>query len=247
MDNANGTGRCRVIEHVHYHHHRRRRVVASTTPHEGEMPVDMETGFQPAPPGSFRPSDGYGAGIRRLAFSRYGLVAALLLGCLFAYCHYQKPVSTDTPISKAEDRTPDLQDRLGQWKARREKLAALLSGLERDRTRLLKGLKNLGVSSAEGIPANPRAKVLAEELREVLRQQETYQRQVDQYDLAILKAESCLRSVERRRAVREGGVSDKELDELVRSVLVLDGKLSAKTAVPLELDDDLNKQFEKPR
>jgi hypothetical protein len=234
MNNANGTGRHRVIEHVHYHYHRRRPVAANTG-----------TTLQPAPPGSFRPSDGYGAGVRRLAFSRYGLVAVILLGCLFAYRHYQKPVSSNAPISKVEDRTPDLQERLAQWKGSRERLAALLSGLERDRTRLLEGLKNLGVSSAEGIPANPRAKVLAEELRAVLRQKETYQRQVNQYDLAILKAESCLRTVERQRAAREAGVSDKELDDLVRSVLALDEKLAAKGQVPLELDDTVNKQFEK--
>ncbi len=245
MDNANGTGRRRVIEHVHYHHHRRPPVAASVKPHENETPV--ATSFQPAPPGSFRPSDGYCAGVRRLAFSRYGLVAVILLGCLFAYRHYQKPVSTEAQTSKVEDRTPDLQDRLGQWKVCREKLAALLSGLERDRTRLLDGLRSLGVSSAEDIPANPRAKVLAEELREVLRQKETYQRQVDQYDLAILKAESCLRSVERQRAAQQAGVGDRELDDLVRSVLVLDEKLAAKGQVPLELDDALGKQFKKNR
>src|SRR5579885_709268 len=219
---------------------------------DGQFPVDMETGFQPAPLGSFRPADGYLAGCRRLAASRYGvgLAAIIVLGCLFAYRHHheREPASSDIPTGKADDHAyhaTDLQERVGQWKARREKLVAVLSGLERDRVRLVERLKNFGVVSPDDIPANPRAKVLAKELREVLRQKGTYQRQLNQYELAILKAESCLRAVERQRAASEAGVGDKELDDLVRSVLVLDEKLAARGHVPLELDDDLSKQFEK--
>jgi hypothetical protein len=210
----------------------------------------VKTGFKPAQYGSSRPSDGYAAGVRRLATSRYGLGLLIIVGCLFAYRHYhdKRSVPSATPTTGAEDHTvhaANLQQRVEHWRARREALATLLQGFEDDRTRLLEVLKQLGVSSADDIPANPRAKVLAEELREVLRQKETCQKQVSQYDLAILKAESCLRSVERQRVALEVGVSDKELNDLVRSVIVLEEKLSAKGPVPLELDDALSKQFEK--
>ena len=52
-----------------------------------------------------------------------------------------------------------------------------------------------------------------------------YDKKYQDYDLAILKSESRVRSIARQLAAREAGVSDTELEELTRSMVTLDESL----------------------
>jgi hypothetical protein len=218
-----------------------------------EMLVDMETGFQPATHGSLRPSDGCAAGVRRLAFSRFGLVLIFGFGCWLAYRHYSRPVANSISSGHAETHlvaaipAPELPTRMEKWKERRAQLGTLLASLERDRIQILERLKSLGVTSVEQIAANSRAKVYAEELRDVLKQKESLQKQLDQYELAILKAEFRQRSTERRLSTQ--AINDKDLDELAHDAIILDarGASERRTHVPLELDGALIKELENVR
>ena len=79
----------------------------------------------------------------------------------------------------------------------------------------------------------------------MLRQLALYQKKQDDYDLAVFKSESQLRTIERRMLAKEAGVSDTELADLTRNMLSLEESLSTedKTAVPLALDDMLAKEL----
>jgi hypothetical protein len=87
--------------------------------------------------------------------------------------------------------------------------------------------------------------LLLAELRDVLRQQSLVRGKHDQYDLAILKAEAQLRSIERRVAAEGVGINDAELSQLARLVIDLDESVAAEAEVdvPVELDKVLAEQL----
>ena len=73
-------------------------------------------------------------------------------------------------------------------------------------------------------------------MNDILRDTAVYEKKYKDYDLAILKSESQLRSIARRLAAQDAGMSDAELQELTRSMIILDESLSA--------DKDLNLGFD---
>ena len=138
-----------------------------------------------------------------------------------------------------------MKERVQRWKASKQKLSGLITSLQKDREELLGRLDEIGVKSVGDAATNPRAKVLLEEFRDVLRQLALYQKKQDDYDLAVFKSESQLRTIERRMLAKEAGVSDAELADLTKNMLSLEESLSSedKTAVPLALDDMLAKEL----
>jgi hypothetical protein len=154
------------------------------------------------------------------------------------------PALTDS-VETPHIEIAELGKRIAGWKKSKSKLSALLTKLEEDRLILLRQLDQKGVKSLGEAISNPRAKVHLDELREVLKQQIVFQKKYDEFDLAILKSESRLRTIERRLAASDAGVNDAELKELTRSMIELDESLTTEneTEVPIELDTLLEQQL----
>jgi len=155
-----------------------------------------------------------------------------------------KPARFDS-LSSSQSTFADMKQRVQRWKASKEKLSVLITSLQKDREELLGQLDKIGIKSVGAAATNPRGKVLLEEFRDVLRQLALYQKKLDDYDLAVFKSESQLRTIERRIVAKEAGVSEVELAEMTRNMLSLEESLSSedKTAVPLSLDDVLVKEL----
>ena len=148
-------------------------------------------------------------------------------------------------LSSSHVTVEDMKEHVQRWKTSKEKLSVLISGLQKDREELLGRLDEIGVKSVGDAATNPRAKLLLEEFRDMLRQLALYQKKLNDYDLAVFKSESQLRTIERRMSAKEAGVSDAELADLTKNMLSLEESLSSedKTAVPLALDDMLAKEL----
>lgn len=164
-----------------------------------------------------------------------------LTGC---YLHAPDPVHVASK-STQQVRIVELGEHVERWKESRSQLRALATKLEQERLDLLRQLDRRGVNSPGASAADPRAKVLLAELRDVLRQQSLVRGKHDQYDLAILKAEAQLRSIERRVAAEGVGINDAELSQLARLVIDLDESVAAEAEVdvPVELDKVLAEQL----
>ena len=68
-----------------------------------------------------------------------------------------------------------------------------------------------------------------------------------EYDLAVLKSESRLRSIVRRLSVEAAGVTDAEIEDLTRTMVALDVSLAAEKDAANEVlpaDLDANVQAE---
>ena len=145
---------------------------------------------------------------------RFAMVVVLLLsiGCS----------KYDAKLSPALVQLNELKDRLDHWQRNRAKLQTLISELKRDKANALEQLDRLGVVTDEDIANNPRAKIHANELKDILRQLPVYEKRCKEYDLAILQHESKLRAIERRLSAEAAGLSDAELDELARAMSAAD-------------------------
>jgi hypothetical protein len=221
-----------------------------------ERPVNIETGFQPAPFGNLRAADGYAAAIRRLVFAfprRIMICFATLVGLIIIWGVRQQPNSlkaveeNTSRIPESATKPKDLLGELGiqieRWKEQRAKAFTFAERLTQDRDGLRQQLQTLGVTTVGEGSRTPRGKVLLEELKDVLRQLVAVEKKHEEYDLAIFKSESRLRTVERRISSKNAGVSDTELEDLTRSMLALEDTLAKESAgeLPLELDDILNR------
>jgi hypothetical protein len=149
------------------------------------------------------------------------------------------------PATNPQFETAEHGERIAGWNDRKSKLGTLLEKLDEDRLNLLRQLEQKGVKSLGEASADSRAKVLIDELRDVLIQQAMLQKKHEDYDLAILKSESRLRTIERRLAASDAGVNEPELKELTRSMITLNESLTTEnqTEVPAELDTLLEQQL----
>ena len=166
-----------------------------------------------------------------------GVGSALLL-CMgvLALLPSGKEAQTTKVAAQTESPVADLESKIAKWQANRDKLKSLLEQLRKDKAIVLEKLDQSGVGS-EGDPGkNPKGEVLRNELNDILRDTAVYEKKYKDYDLAILKSESQLRSIARRLAAQDAGMSDAELQELTRSMIILDESLSA--------DKDLNLTFD---
>jgi Domain of Unknown Function (DUF1080) len=155
-------------------------------------------------------------------------------------------VSSENPIQFQVD---ELRSKVTKWQESQEKLKRLIESLETDRKTILGKLDQFtrNKSNAEN---SPEAKVLATELNEILGQSDACRSKLKDYELAILKSESKLRSIERQLAVSEAGVSEEELKELAATVMELDESLSDQdtvSAITATLDNRTTKMLDEFR
>ena len=153
----------------------------------------------------------------------------------------------------AKTQVADLQGKITKWQSNRDKLKQLLDQMQRDKTDMLEKLVELGIKSENDLVKSPRGQVLNGELKDIVKQIALYDKKFQDYDLAILKSESRVRSIARQLSAREAGVSDTELEELTRSMVTLDESLSSEreSAIPIDLKDTLKDELaryrEKPK
>jgi hypothetical protein len=147
--------------------------------------------------------------------------------------------------AQAEAQVAELQTKITKWQSNRDKLKQLVEQMRKDKASILGKLVQLGIKSESDLVNNPRGQVLHDELKDIVKQIALYDKKYQDYDLAILKSESRVRSVARQLAAREAGVSDTELEELTRSMVTLDESLSSEkeAAVPIDMKDTLKKEL----
>ena len=138
-----------------------------------------------------------------------------------------------------------MQGKITKWQSNRDKLKKLLEQMQTDKTGILEKLVELGVKSENDLANNPKGQILHDELKDIVKQMSLYDKKYQDYDLAIFKSESRVRTVARQLAAKEAGVSDAELEELTRSMVTLDESLSSEkeAAVPIDLKDTLKDEL----
>jgi hypothetical protein len=185
---------------------------------------------------------------------RFWLLLCLILlqGSCGSHRNDGPPPEKNVP-QKAEIQVADLQSKITKWQSNRDKLKKLLEQMQMDKTDILEKLVELGVKSESDLANNPKGQVLHGELKDIVKQIALYDKKLQDYDLAILKSESRVRSIARQLSAREAGVSDTELEELTRSMVTLDESLSSEKeyAFPIDLKDTLKGELahyrEKPK
>lgn len=183
--------------------------------------------------------------IQKAVFATLG-VFFLTSGCIALRWLISSPSkvgkSSQIDSSKVNDigaQLVELNQKIGDWKSKREKMESLLRNLEQDKYNLVSQLRQLGASPTDQKSSDPKGAVLLSELRDVLKQSIAFDKKHKDYDLAIFKSESRVRTFERRIAAKEVAGTDEELTALVRSMTELDESLDAesKDEIPIELDD----------
>ena len=94
----------------------------------------------------------------------------------------------------------------------------------------------------------PVTRVYAEEILELDGQTSLLTKKIQAYHIAIIKAESTFRRIERRKMMKDAGVSESELDDLAKTVYELDDSLkkmtNESTVTTLEVDDIFKEVFD---
>jgi hypothetical protein len=172
------------------------------------------------------------------------LCLVLLQGSCGSHRNDAPPPEKNAP-PKVESPVADLQNKIKKWQSNRDKLKKLLEQMQTDKTDILEKLVELGVKSESDLANNPKGQVLHGELKDIVKQIALYDKKLQDYELAILKSESRVRSIARQLSAREAGVSDTELAELTRSMVILDESLSSEkeSAIPIDLKDTLKDEL----
>jgi WD40 repeat protein len=177
-------------------------------------------------------------------FAGFILIAILAVCIALGWQAIQLPASNlAAPSTRQEEDVAEqleqLNTRIEEWKSKRSKLSGLVSNLDQDKKNLVRDLHLLGASPTDQKSSNPKASVLLAELRDVLKQSVVFDKKHKEYDLAIFKSESRVRTFERRIAAKEVAGSDEELTALIRSMAELDQELDSESEdeIPIELDD----------
>ncbi len=127
-----------------------------------------------------------------------------------------------TVAQKPEAQITELRAKITKWQANQDKLKTLLEQMRKDKIGILEKLVQLGVRSEDDLIGNPKGQVLYGELQDIVRQIALYDKKYQDYDLAIFKIESRLRTITRQLSAREAGVSQADLEDLTRSMVTLD-------------------------
>jgi chromosome segregation ATPase len=137
----------------------------------------------------------------------------------------------------------NLSGKIEQWKVKRDKLAKILSTLEVDKNKTAASLRKLGANAEDIKSSDPKAATLLVELQDILRQIVNFDKKRIEYDLAIFKSESRLRTLERRLAALDLVGTDEELSALFSSIAEIDQELDAESAneIPVEFDELITK------
>lgn len=150
----------------------------------------------------------------------------------------QMPVASDPT-----QQLTNLSGKIEQWKIKRDKLAKILSTLEVDKNKTAASLRKLGANAEDIKSSDPKAATLLVELQDILRQIVNFDKKRIEYDLAIFKSESRLRTLERRLAALDLVGTDEELSALFSSIAEIDQELDAESAneIPVEFDELITK------
>ncbi len=165
-------------------------------------------------------------------------LCCVLLGIFLVGCTNSTTPQDNTAV-KAERsadvsmqaQVTELRTKITKWQHSRDKLKQLLVKLEQDRAGLLGQLDATDASSQSAEQSDPKTAILGDELRDILRQSVIYVKKHQDYELAILRSESKLRSFERQVAAEDAGVSETELTDLKRTMLAFDESLSADNTI----------------
>lgn len=213
--------------------------------------VDIETGDH-SPTTIPRVVSGVNPAVSRkimsLAFA--GMIAVCLARSWFFLAGGRRPLEErnqqtvpleDGPRAQMEK----LHAKINDWKTAKDKLTDLIADMDQDRQKLMQELHKLGVSDPAKSSDDPRVNVLLRELKELSGQLSLLQKKHENYDLAVFKSESRLRTLERRLSLEDAGLADAELDDLTRTMLALDESLTVESAseIPIELDETLTKEL----
>ena len=154
-----------------------------------------------------------------------------------------------TPIPKAESQIAELQGKIKNWRASRDKLKVLLEQLKKDKATILQQLTELGISSQDDLGKNPKAQVLSQEAQDIVRQIAVDEKKFQEFDLAVLKCESQVRTISRQISAKEAGVSDLGFDELTRNMIALDESLAKEKdfTLPADFKDTLRDELTNSR
>ncbi|MCA9112185.1 MAG: hypothetical protein KDA52_19685 [Planctomycetaceae bacterium] len=152
----------------------------------------------------------------------------------------QAPSETNPKPSGTANEADNYRTKLDTWKQEGRSLRDAMAKLEEGRQQLVKSMSDVGSDS-------PRARVYAEEILEIDAQAKLLSRKIETYDTAIVKAESTLRRVERRKLLEDVGVTTDELNELAETVYELDESLRKmsgdQTTLELDVEDVLQEVY----
>lgn len=147
-------------------------------------------------------------------------------------------VAQDSVSEPKGDKADSFRSQLRTWIQERQQLSNASTKLTEGRLELAQTMRRIGKDS-------PNTRVYAEEILELDALIKMLETKFNTYEAAIAKAESTLRRIERRKMLKDIGVSDNELNELAETVYELDDSLKKMTGknVSLDLDvDDIMKE-----
>ena len=150
-----------------------------------------------------------------------------------------KSKNDGTDDASLTSKVVELQGKITKWRENETKLKTLNQSMERDRLKLLGQLDSLSSNNNPDEVEKKKTKLLQDELKDILRKSAAYKTKCSDYELAILKSSSTLRSIERQMAAQDAGVTDAELTQLTRTMLELDESL-AKQDAGMEVVDTVN-------
>lgn len=161
-------------------------------------------------------------------------LTALAVLCLTTLsCSEQPPANTDAatvdlPVDamQPQDELTTLREKLRSWETNLSQLNTVISRLQGDRIDLVNQIDELADDADASIGSDPKIGVLTGELSEIDGQLAKLRTKRDDYELAIFRSASSIRTIERRRATEEAGISKDDLDDLARTMLELDDSLS---------------------
>ena len=140
----------------------------------------------------------------------------------------------------------ELEQKITKWQSKRDKLKQLLEQLQTDKTTTVEKLSQLGIRTESDLAKNPKAQVLDAERVKTNQRIWLCETKIEDYDLAILKADTQKTDIVRRRGLTEGGVDNTEVHKLMETMASLDKALESQEEPPappeITLEQDLNPQ-----
>ena len=207
---------------------------------------------QPANPANLpvKSPDGNRAHIRRMIFGFGALLLLIVPICFGISGWFSNEQSGETIRSETvNQQLANLSQKIDDWKSNKLKVRGILSSLNQDKNSLVYKLQQMGASPNDEKSSDPKGAVLLHELKDVLKQSVAFEKKSTDYELAIFKSESRVRTLERRLAAQEVAGTDQELTELVRSMIELNETLDSESNddVPIELDDLIKRALAEPK
>lgn len=112
-----------------------------------------------------------------------------------------------------------INDQMEHWREKRAALTSLLLQLEHQKRDVTTQFDEWKHKAEQDPLLSPKAGILFGELREIKEQLQTCRQHREEYDLAIIRAESYLRSLKRRQQLSESGLEEKDAMEFDRQEL----------------------------